>query len=86
MTAPDPYDDASADHGQFEKDTLAQDHDAASVDTADVDDAMGQDLISDLIDADVLTPIPEDRVLVHSLNWEFPKQRSHAKEKKQCYD
>lgn len=61
----DPYDDTSADYEQFEKALLAQDRDAAGVDTADIDDATAQHLVSELIDADVVTPVPEDRVLVH---------------------
>ena len=65
MTGPDSHDDTSADHEQFEKKQLAQDRDAAGVDTADVDDATAQHLVSELIDADVVTPVPEDRVLVH---------------------
>ena len=65
MATPDPYDDTSADHEQFEKAQLAQDRDAASVATADVNDATAQRLVSDLVDADVLTPVPEDQVLVH---------------------
>ena len=65
MAGPDPHDDTSADYERFEKEQLAQDRDAAGVDTADVDDATAQRLVSDLVDADVVTPIPEDRVLVH---------------------
>ena len=65
MPGPDPHDDTSRDYEQFEKGQLAQDRDATSVDTADVDDGTAQRLVSDLVDADVVTPIPEDQVLVH---------------------
>ncbi|MFD1687009.1 hypothetical protein [Halobellus litoreus] len=65
MAGPDPHHDTSADHEQFEKELLAQDRDATSVDTADVDDATARRLVDDLIDADVVTPVPEDQVLVH---------------------
>jgi len=65
MATPDPYDDTSADHEQFEKELLAQDRDAARVDTADIDDTMARRLVDDLVDADVVTPVPEDRVLTH---------------------
>jgi hypothetical protein len=65
MPGPDPHDDTSSDHEQFEKEQLAQDRDAARVDTADIDDATAQRLVSDLVDADVVTPVPEDHVLVH---------------------
>jgi len=39
MPGPDPHDDTSADYEAFENEQLAQDRDAASVVTADVDDA-----------------------------------------------
>ena len=65
MPDSDPRDDTSADYEQFEKELLVQDRDAASVATADVDDATARLLVDDLIDADVVTPVPEDRVLVH---------------------
>jgi hypothetical protein len=65
MAGPDPHDDTSADYEQFEKEQLAQDRDAAGADTADVHERTAQNLINGLIDADVVTPVPEDRVLVH---------------------
>ena len=65
MLSPDPHDDTSRDYEQFEKELLAQDRDAAGVDTADVDDATAQKLVDDLVDADIVTPVPEDQVLVH---------------------
>jgi hypothetical protein len=65
MPGPDPHDDTSRDYERFEKEQLAQDRDATSVDTADVDDRTAQRLVSDLVDADVVTPVPEDKVLVH---------------------
>ncbi|AAG21023.1 MULTISPECIES: hypothetical protein [Halobacterium] len=65
MPGLDPHDDTSRDYEQFEKEQLALDRDATSVDTADVDDRTAQRLVSDLVDADVVTPVPEDQVLVH---------------------
>ncbi|WP_058827880.1 hypothetical protein [Haloferax sp. Q22] len=65
MPSPDSHDDTSADHEQFEKAQLAQDRDAGSVDTADVDDMTARGLVDDLIDADVVTPVPDERILVH---------------------
>ena len=65
MPGPDPHDDTSRDYEQFEKALLAQDRDAAGGDTADIDDPTAQRMVNDLIDADVVTPVPEDRVLVH---------------------
>ncbi|WP_323677842.1 hypothetical protein [Halorubellus sp. PRR65] len=65
MPCPDPHDDTSRDYEQFEKELLSQDRDAARVDTADVDDTTAQRLVSELIDTDIVTPVPEDQVLVH---------------------
>ncbi|OLZ39317.1 hypothetical protein A6E15_18155 [Natrinema saccharevitans] len=65
MPGPEPHDDTSADYERLEKEQFAQDRDAASVDTADVDDTTAQRLVSDLVDADVVTPVPEDQVLIH---------------------
>ena len=65
MADPDPHDDISSDYEQFEKALLAQDRDAAGVDTADIDEATARRLVNDLIDADVVTSVPEDRVPVH---------------------
>jgi len=65
MPGSDPHDDTSADYEQFEKEQLAQDRDAAGVDTADIDDVTAQNLVNDPVDADVVTPVPEDRILVH---------------------
>jgi len=65
MPGPDPHDDTRSDYEQFEKEQLAQDRDAAGIDTADVDDATAQNLVNNLVDADVVTPVPEDQILVH---------------------
>jgi len=65
MSGPDPHDDTSGDYERFEKEQLAQDRDAIRVDTADVDDTTAQNLVNDLVDANVVTPVPEDQVLVH---------------------
>ncbi|QCS44734.1 hypothetical protein [Natrinema versiforme] len=68
MPDPNPRNDTSADYEQFEKALLTQDRDAASVVTADIDDATARNLVSDLVDTDVVTPVPESRVLVHELS------------------
>ncbi|MDF9748255.1 hypothetical protein [Natrinema salsiterrestre] len=65
MPGPDPHDDTNSNYEQFEKELLAQDRDAAGVDTADIDDTAAQNLVNDLVDADVVTSVPEDQVLVH---------------------
>jgi hypothetical protein len=64
MPGLDPHDDTSRDYERFEKEQLAQDRDATGVDTANIDDTTAQRLVSDLVDAAVVTPVPEDRVLV----------------------
>jgi len=38
------------------------------VDTTDIDEVTARRLVDDLIDADVVTSVPEDRVLVHDLS------------------
>jgi len=58
MADPDPHDDTSADYEQFEKALLAQDRDAAGVDTTDIDEVTARRLVDDLIDADVVTSVP----------------------------
>jgi len=50
---------------QFEAELLAQVHDATSVSTTDMDDSEARNLVNELVDADFVTPVPEDRVLVH---------------------
>lgn len=65
MTGPDAFDDTTDDHERFETELLAQDHDADRVATADIDDATARHLVGDLVDDDVVTPIPDEQVLVH---------------------
>jgi len=62
---PDSHEDTSSDDERFEKEQLAQDRDATSIDTADVDDTTAQRLVNDLDDVDVVTPVPEPQVLGH---------------------
>jgi hypothetical protein len=65
MAGPDPFDDTSADHEQLEAELLVQDRDAASVATTDIDEATARRLVGDLLEDDVVTPIPDQRILVH---------------------
>ena len=65
MTGRDAFDDASADHERFEAELVAQDQDAARVVVTDIDDGRAHSLVNDLVDDDVVTPIPDERVLVH---------------------
>ena len=68
MADADPHDDTSADYEQFEEALLAKDRDAAGVETQDIDGMTARSVVDDLVDADVVTPVPEDRVLVHELS------------------
>ncbi|WP_206042993.1 hypothetical protein [Haloferax volcanii] len=65
MPSTDALDDASADHVWFEAELIAQDQDAARVAVADIDERGAHSLVKDLVDDDVVTPIPDERVLVH---------------------
>ncbi|WP_188424907.1 hypothetical protein [Haloferax sulfurifontis] len=65
MPGTDALDDASADHERFEAELVAQDQDAARVVVADIDERGAHSLVNDLVDDDVVTPIPDERVLVH---------------------
>lgn len=65
MTGQDPRADASSEYEAFERRCVADDRDAASVRTVDVDDATAESMVSELIDAGVVTPVPEQEVLVH---------------------
>jgi len=65
MTDPDRFDETTADYERFETELLAQDRDAAQVSTADIDETTARRLVGDLVEAGVVIPIPDQRVLVH---------------------
>lgn len=65
MSDTDSLDDTSADYEQFEAELLARDRDAARLATADTDEATARHLVMDLVDTSIVTPVPDDRVLVH---------------------
>jgi len=65
MSDPDRHDDTTDDHECFERELLAQDRDAQRPSTADLDDETAQDLVRDLLDAGTVTPVVDERVLVH---------------------
>ena len=65
MPGTDALDDASADHEQFEAELVAQDQDTTRVALADIDDGRAHSLVNNLVDDDVVIPIPNERVLVH---------------------
>jgi formyltetrahydrofolate synthetase len=65
MTGPDILDDTTDDYERLETELVAQDRDAARVSTADVDERSARRLVGDLIENNVVTPVPDQRVLVH---------------------
>lgn len=65
MSNPDRYDETTDDHERFEAELLAQDRDAQRVSTAGFDDETAQEVIHDLLDAGTVTPVVDQRVLVH---------------------
>ncbi|MDB9234591.1 hypothetical protein PN419_14890 [Halorubrum ezzemoulense] len=65
MTGPDILDDTTDDYERLETELVAQDRDAARVSTADVDERSARRLVGDLVEDDVVTPVPDQRALVH---------------------
>ncbi|WP_066419225.1 hypothetical protein [Halorubrum aethiopicum] len=65
MTGPDILDDTTDDYERLETELVAQDRDVARVSTADVDERSAHRLVDELIEDDVVTPVPDQRVLVH---------------------
>jgi len=65
MTEPDIIDDTTGDYDRLETELVAQDRDAARVSTADIDERSARHLVNDLIEADMVRPVAEQRVLVH---------------------
>ncbi|GAB7010833.1 hypothetical protein [Halorubrum trueperi] len=65
MTGPDILDDTTDDYERLETELVAQDRDAARVATADIDERSARRLVNDLLEDDMVRPIPDQRVLVH---------------------
>jgi len=65
MTGPDILNDTTDDYERLETELVAQDRDAAQVSTADIDERSARRLVNDLIEDDVVTPVADQRVLVH---------------------
>jgi hypothetical protein len=65
MSGPDIHDDTADDHERFERVLLAQDRDARRPSTADLNDETAQERVRDLLDAGTVTPVVDERVLVH---------------------
>ena len=65
MTGLNILDDTADDYERLETELVAQDRDAARVATADIDKRSARRLVNDLIENDMVRPIPDQRVLVH---------------------
>ncbi|ELY73526.1 hypothetical protein [Natrinema pallidum] len=65
MTDQDPIDDTAYDHRRLEAELVAQDRDAARIQTDDVDETTARRLVADCIDDGAVIPIAEERILVH---------------------
>ena len=65
MSDPDRYDVTTDDHERFEGELLAQDRDARSPSTADLDDETARQMVRDLLDAGTVSPVVDQRLLVH---------------------
>lgn len=65
MTDPDSIDDTSRDYERFEAEMVAHDQDTEGVATADIDESAARHLVGDLIECGVVTPVAEERALVH---------------------
>ena len=70
MIRPNILDDTTDGHERLETELVAQDHDAARVATVDIDERGARLLVNDLIEDGVVTPVAEQRVLVHELSGE----------------
>ena len=65
MIDPNPIDDTTDDYRRFEARLVAHDRDATRVVTADIGDTTARQLVTDLIDDDIVTPVPGKRMFVH---------------------
>ena len=65
MSNPDRYDETTDNFGRFETKLLAQDQDAQSPSTADLDDETARQLVRELLDTGTVTPVVDQRILVH---------------------
>ncbi|QKY22048.1 hypothetical protein B4589_016675 (plasmid) [Halolamina sp. CBA1230] len=65
MSGQDIIDDTTGDYDRLETELVAQDRDASRVATADIDEATARRLVGDLVEDDVVAPIPDQRILVH---------------------
>ena len=65
MTGPDILDDTTGDYDRLETELVVQDCDVARVATADIDEQSARRLVSELVEEELVTPVADQRVLVH---------------------
>jgi len=65
MTDPNPIDDTADDYSRLEARLIARDQDATRVVTTDLGETTARQLVTELIDNGVVTPVPGKRVFVH---------------------
>ena len=65
VSDPDRYDETTDDHERVESELLAQDRDARSPSTADLDDETARQMVRGLLDAGTVTPVVNQCILVH---------------------
>jgi len=65
MTGPDILDDTTGDYDRLETELVVQDRDVARVATADIDEQSARRLVSELVEEELVTPVADQRVLVH---------------------
>jgi hypothetical protein len=65
MTEDNVYDDTTDDYERLEKELITQDRDRTRVMTADLDRGIAGRLVNNLVDDGAVTPVPDERVLVH---------------------
>jgi hypothetical protein len=63
MSGQDIIDDTTGDYDRLETELVAQDRDASRVATADIDEGTARRLVGELVEDDVVTPVPDHRIL-----------------------
>ncbi|KAA9400587.1 hypothetical protein Har1131_17975 [Haloarcula sp. CBA1131] len=53
------------DYERFEREQIAQDRDRRRLDTVEIDEPRGREVVTSLLDEGVVEPIPEHEVLQH---------------------
>jgi len=65
MSGSDIHDETTDDHERVKRELLAQDRDARRLSIAGLDEETAQEVVRDLLDAGTITPVVDQRALVH---------------------